>query len=125
MVSNAVDIGQDISVTIPDGALNATVNIPDTMNVNVMNTVGVTGSVDANVTNVAPISVQPMENGRGVVTWRQDKADNYTDLQIKTDTGGFIITTQFTPSVDPALAEGVQVVLAGTRWVRLVVDRST
>ena len=125
MVSNAVDIGQDINVTIPDGALTATVNIPATMNVNVMNTVGVTGSVDANVTNVAPISVQPMENGRGVVTWRQDKANNFTDLQIKTDTGGFISTTQFTPSVDPVLAEGVQVVLAGSRWVPLVVDRST
>lgn len=43
--SNSVDIGQDINLTVPDGALTATVNIPDTMDVNVINTVDVTGAV--------------------------------------------------------------------------------
>ena len=132
MVSNAVDIGQDISVTIPDGALNATVNIPDTMNVNVVNTVGVTGTVDANVTGTVDanvtntVDVALPDNNRGVILYRSVNGSNgYINLDIKKDDGSLVSTSYPSSTYTADFQPGVQVVDIGPHWILLQVDRST
>jgi hypothetical protein len=130
--SNSVDIGQDINVTIPDGALSATVNIPETMNVNVMNTVGVTGTVDANVTGTVDanvtntVDVSVPDNNRGVILYRSIEGSNgYINLDIKKDDGTLVFTS-YPPSTYTAdFQPGVQVVDIGPHWILLQVDRST
>jgi len=63
IANNAVDIGQDLSVEIPADQITVQATLPDTMNVNVVNTVGVTGTVNANVTNTVDVSGDVVVSG--------------------------------------------------------------
>lgn len=57
MASDAVDIGQDISVTIPADQINVQATLPASMNVNVTNTpnVNVTNTPNVSVTNTVDV----------------------------------------------------------------------
>ena len=74
------DIGQDISVTIPDGALTATVNIPDTIN----------------VTGVVDVGTLP-QSGVGTVIGGNFGGDDES-VQVRLDSGGVVSKTQSVPA---------------------------
>ena len=130
------DIGQNVTVTLDDGALvmpdtmdvnvinqpivnvGNTVAVSGTVNANVTNTVGVTGSVDANVTN--------QDNSRGVIIKRDVANDGRIQLTVRKDNGVISTSTFASATYTSAFQPGTLVAMHNDGYfVLLNVDRST
>lgn len=135
MVSNAVDIGQDVSVQISGDqlvvqaqlpstiAVTGTVDIGNTPTVNVGNTpdVIVANSLANSVGSGGPIPVQTRDNSRGVIKTWSTKPNGMKSLSVKMDNGTFVDSPNgiYDYYYGDEFDVGTQVFFSGTRWYLL------